>query len=154
MFKNIKIYWIIMESISISLSAVLTKFSNAIWILQFYGYNQDCSTLMSSLWSATREQWTKNAKLYSKHILIKRRVLEYIKTFDNKFADFLLLNDRYKHYKLVVYLSFTNDKYVKYFYHKSSWVLLIGGHLQHFFDFIDKVTDLSELCFHKVYTYK
>jgi len=94
-----------MEAYSAEEVKILYRFSNAQWVLSFYGNFFESWTLMTSLWKATNKCWNQYYEAFCNALEYIRKQLTYTKSFDLKLGNFLLDHSRYKKYELTVNLN-------------------------------------------------
>ena len=116
---------------SIESIKLLIKFSNAHWILSFYGDFEEWHLLMLSLWKRCYISWHDNNTAFSNALEHTRRTLKINKSFNHEIEEFLLEHSRYKRYLLELMLN--SDQSIK-----------------DFINFINKIETYSLLKFKKI----
>jgi hypothetical protein len=97
-----------MESFAEDAHELLGKISHFNWVLQFYGFFDDCMKLCMSLSKKTRALWFENySQLYI--ILLSKKTVKIHGEFDQQIADYLLENKNYSRYKLVIDIKQKTD---------------------------------------------
>ena len=114
-----------MESTNLGLK-MLSKFSNAKWILSYYKPFHECESLMTQLSTKTKECWDSHREAFKNALTSQRKKLRYIKPFNDLIKDYLLENRNYQKYSLNLEVS-----------DKTSYVCLL--------EFLRSVEDLSNL---------
>ena len=99
-----------MESIQ-NLLQLFTKFSNSIWILSYYGTFEEWERVMKRLCRQTLDSWTNNIEMYLNIQHSKRKWLTIQKYFDKKSSTFLLNDELYSKFELVLKWSNIKDEY-------------------------------------------
>ena len=94
-----------------NLLQLFTKFSNSIWILSYYGTFEEWERVMKRLCRQTLDSWTNNIEMYQNIQHSKRKWLIIQKYFDKKSSTFLLNDELYSKFELVLKWSNIKDEY-------------------------------------------
>ena len=135
-----------MEIYSHPIMELLTKFSHCINILQYYGFNQECRTLMSQLCKASFKIWEDNKTPFANWIQLWRKKLIYFREFDEEFRHFLEQNNRFERYELIF-----NVKGVTYQFDQKSKECNRSSLFYSIDKFLNKVEWNSKTKFDKIY---
>ena len=113
-----------------NLIKLLSKFSNAKWILSYYGDFDICHLLMEKLSTATFRWWNKNNVAFSNALEHVRKVFMFKENFNPEIGKFLLEHNRFKRYKLDLILEDDHslEAFIEFIY-----VFIICSHLLKFF---------------------
>lgn len=84
---------------------LLSRFSNAKWVLSFFDEYFGCHVLMNSLHPKTRQCWKNSYAAFCNALEYVRQPLKYAKTFDKYISEYLLEGFRYKRYTLTLELN-------------------------------------------------
>ena len=112
-----------------NLIQLLSKFSNAKWILSYYGDFGICHLLMEKLSTETFHWWNKNNVAFSNALEHVRKVFMFKENFNSEIGKFLLEHNRFKRYKLDLILE--DDRSLEEFIEFIS-VFIICSHLLKF----------------------